>query len=196
MISYRRIGVFGGTFDPIHNAHIDIARAAMQSASLDIVLFVVSASPPHKPNGVLATPEQRYRMVEAALEEEEGLSPCDIEFHRDGPSYTATTLEKLKSLYPESSLQLIVGLDSLIDIPTWHDPQAIFDRAHILVVYRPGEERVIPSELDGKYDRVPFPEDGASSTEVRRRLRNGESINELIPTPVVSMIEECGLYAS
>jgi nicotinate-nucleotide adenylyltransferase len=194
--SYRRIGVFGGTFDPIHNAHIGIARAAMKSASLEVVLFVVSASPPHKQNGVLATPEQRYRMVEAALEGEDGLEPCDIEMLREGPSYTATTLGKLKSLYPQSELLLIVWLDSLIDIPTWRDPQAIFDLAHILAVSRPDEERAVSSVLDGKYDLVPFRETVASSTEVRRRLRDGESINELIPSRVVSMIKEIGLYAS
>ena len=191
---YARIGVFGGTFDPIHNAHIDIARAAMNSASLDIVLFVVSASPPHKQQGVGATPEQRFAMVEAALAAEDGLEPSDIEMRREGPSYTAITLAALEQEYPSSRLFLILGLDSLIDLPNWREPELILGKAHILAVSRPDESRTIPDSLDGKYDLVPFVESDISSSEVRQRIQGGKSVVSMVSAEVVSLFEAGGYY--
>jgi nicotinate-nucleotide adenylyltransferase len=194
MTSYTRIGVFGGTFDPIHKAHIDIAHAAMTSASLDAVLFVVAASPPHKQQGVGATPEQRFAMVEAALLDEGCLEPCDSEMRRDGPSYTATTLSILQEKYPGAELFLILGLDSLIDLPNWREPEEILSRTHVLAVSRPDESRIIPSALDGKYDLVPFEESTISSTEIRRRVLVNETISNMVSERVSELIESGGFY--
>ena len=191
----KRIGVFGGTFDPIHNTHIDIAQAAMSSASLDLVFFVIAASPPHKQHGVSASPEQRYQMVEAALKDQEGLEPCDIEFLREGPSYTAITLSVLADQYPESELFLIVGLDSLVDIPNWREPDRILQQAHVLAVARPNESRPIPPYMNGHYDLIPFEDSPASSTEVRRRIRAGAPLNDLVPESVIELLQAGSFYA-
>ena len=194
MSKSERIGVFGGTFDPIHNAHLDIARAAMASATVDVVLFVVSASPPHKQAGVGASAEQRLAMVEAALSGEEGLEPCDIEMRREGPSYMAITLSELSTQYPGAKLHLIVGMDSLVDIPNWREPEEILSLARILVVSRPGEPQDISQSLEGKYELVPFEESEVSSTEVRRRIGAGESLEGLVPSGVLAIIEESKIY--
>jgi nicotinate-nucleotide adenylyltransferase len=166
----------------------------MASASLDVVLFVVSASPPHKQEGVGASPEQRYGMVEAALSGEADLEPCDIEMRREGPSYTAITLSELRTQYPSSEMYLIVGLDSLADIPNWREPEAISRMARILAVSRPGESREVSSSLEGKYDLVPFEESEVSSTEIRRRIGAGETLDGLVPGEVIAIIEEGGIY--
>jgi nicotinate-nucleotide adenylyltransferase len=194
MTELKRIGVFGGTFDPIHNAHIAIARAAMKAASLDVVLFVVSAVPPHKREGVNATPEQRYSMVAEALRDESDLEVSDLELNRAGPSYTSMTLDTLSEVYPSAKLYLILGLDSLIDMPTWHEPEAILSRAHILAVSRPDESRKIPETLSGNYDLVPFEESSISSTEIRRRIGAGESLVGLVPQAIISILEDGTIY--
>jgi nicotinate-nucleotide adenylyltransferase len=194
MAHSERIGVFGGTFDPIHKAHVAMAKAAREAAGLDRVLFVVSARPPHKNRqGPCADAEERYAMVEAALCEEPGLEASRIELDRPGASYTADTLEALRSAYPTAQLFLIVGLDSLVDLPKWHKPAEILDLAQLLVLPRPGEYD-IPKSIEGHYRMIPFEETGISSTEVRQALTTGERVAGLIPPAVVNYIRSRGLY--
>ncbi|MEA3366078.1 MAG: nicotinate (nicotinamide) nucleotide adenylyltransferase, partial [Candidatus Hydrogenedentes bacterium] len=142
----NRIGVLGGTFDPIHKAHIRIAKAALNQARLDKVLFVVAAHPPHKSRRKLhATSEERFAMVQAALADEPAMEPSRIELDRDGPSYTAETLAILEEHYRGAKLFLILGLDSLVDMPHWHHPEMILAKADLLVAPRPGKY-TIPRE--------------------------------------------------
>lgn len=190
----KRIGVLGGTFDPIHNTHLAMARAAMESARLDRVLFVLSARPPHKRDDTVASPEQRLEMIEAALEREAKFEACDIELHREGPSYMWETLRDLEEEHPGAEFFLIVGLDSLLDFPNWKDPEDILERARLLVAPREGDGRVVPASLEGKYDFVPFEESDVSSTDVRGRVSRGESIDALVPAGVVRLIRERGIY--
>lgn len=190
----KRIGVLGGTFDPIHNTHLAMARAAMESARLDRVLFVLSARPPHKRDDTVASPEQRLEMIEAALEREAKFEACDIELHREGPSYMWETLRDLEEEHPGAEFFLIVGLDSLLDFPNWKDPEDILERARLLVAPREGDGRVVPASLEGKYDFVPFEESDVSSTDVRGRVSRGESIDGLVPAGVVRLIRERGIY--
>ena len=189
----RRIGVFGGTFDPIHNTHLAIARATRDQAKLDLVLFVVSANPPHKRDANLESAEDRLALVEAALAGEEKLAASRIEIDRDGPSYTADTLEALQQQLSGADFFLIIGMDSLIDLPKWRTPERILTRAHLLVVPRPGESEV-PTSLRGKYTMLRFPENGLSSTDVRARLESGDPCSDVLPTAVSDLIRQKGLY--
>lgn len=189
-----RIGVFGGTFDPIHNTHLDIARAALEHARLDRVVFVVSARPPHKKHGPFADAESRYNMVKAALEEEPLMEASRIELDRTGLSYTVDTLAEFQRAYPSSELFLIIGYDALADLPSWRSPETIVACARLLVVRRPGLCEPIPNQFASRSAFLPFDETGLSSTEVRRRIQAGEPFEELVPFCVARFIDEHGLY--
>ena len=188
-----RLGIFGGTFDPIHNVHLQIAKAARDQAKLDRVLFVVSARPPHKMSRECASPEDRYAMVAEALADEPGLEPSRIELDRKGPSYTAETLRQLRKLYPDAELLLILGIDSLVDLPKWRDPETILNLAQVLAVPRPGEYKM-PRTLEGRYRMLEFPEAPVSSTEVRQRIAEGGPLDGLLPAAVTRYIREKDLY--
>lgn len=193
--SPARIGVFGGTFDPIHNAHIDIGRAALAQARLDCVLFVVAGVPPHKQDQTDASAEDRYAIVEAALASEPGMEPSHVELDRDGVSYTADTLETLHAQHPGAQLFLIIGMDSLIDLPRWREPERILKLARLLVVPRPGEWHA-PEELAGTYDALDFTPVDVSSTDVRARIASGQGLDGALPDAAVKLIREKGLYGS
>ena len=194
MNSPERIGVFGGTFDPIHNAHLDIARTAREQARLDRVVFVVSARPPHKSGDTFASAEDRYAMLEAAVAGDDGFEPSRIELDREGPSYTVDTLRALARLHAGAALFLIIGLDSLLDLPKWKDPQGILALARLLAVPRPGLPKTIPSAFEGRYDMIRFPETLVSSTEVRERIFAGHVFGDLVPPLVEEMIRTRRLY--
>lgn len=187
--------MFGGTFDPIHNAHIEIGRAAVSQAKLDRLLFVVAGKPPHKRHATFAPAEDRFRMVEAALEDEPHMESSRIELNRDGPSYTADTLTFLHEQDPDAKLFLIMGMDALVDLPGWRDPDRISSLARLLVVPRPGNWD-IPPAVQGHYDLLQFERTDISSTEVRRRIANGEPVDSILPPNVCRLIEESGVYRS
>ncbi len=192
----ERIGVFGGTFDPIHEAHIRIAKAALNQARLDRVLFVVASDPPHKLRAELhAAPEERFAMVQAALAGESGLEPSRVELDRDGPSYTDETLSVLERQFPGAELFLILGMDSLADLPKWRNFKAILTTAQLLVAPRPGKYHV-SAELDGRYTMLDIDPVEISSTEVRNRAANREAYEELLPPPVRRYVKEHGTYES
>ena len=189
-----RIGVLGGTFDPIHQTHVAIGRTALEHKSLDRVLFVVSADPPHKERNEITPADDRYAMVEAALASEPGMEPCDLELHREGPSYMADTLTALRALYPDAEFFLIIGQDALIDLPGWYAPGVILREARLLVLPRPSEARPIPAVLDGHYEMLPFAQSPMSSTEVRQRLTDGDPAADSLPPGVIQIVEKRGLY--
>jgi nicotinate-nucleotide adenylyltransferase len=195
MADRERIGVFGGTFDPIHNVHLKAAHAALDQAHLDRVLFVVSARPPHKRDDTVASPEDRLALVRAAIDGESRFEVSDIELHRDGPSYTHDTLAQIAEAHPSADLFLIIGDDSFAEFPTWRDPRAILAHAKLLVVPRPGKEPTAPAWMDRKYQVLSFNETDVSSTEIRRRIAKGESVSTLLPVPVETLIQDRRLYA-
>ena len=192
--SHSRIGIFGGTFDPVHNTHCDIARAAAKQARLDRVFFVVAAHPPHKTEGVHAAPEQRLAMVQAATADLPRMEASALELHRDGTSYTVDTLREFGVLHPGADLFLIVGQDSLLDLPKWRSPEEILRRAHLLVAPRPTGGREIPEQLKDRYMLLPFKETALSATEVRERIMAGEPFGHLVPPAVERLIREEGIY--
>ena len=192
----RRIGVFGGTFDPIHEAHLGIAQSALEQAGLDEVLFVVSATPPHKRHIVRATAEDRFALLDAALAErgEPRFRASRIEIDREGPSYTADTLRALHVLHPGATLYLILGADALADLPKWHDPEGIVQAARLLVAPRPGFDPAATPSLAGRFDVLCLPEVPTSSTQVRAKAAEGDSLEGLVPDAAAALLEEKGLY--
>lgn len=197
MSDARRIGVYGGTFDPIHQTHLDIARAALTQAELDRVLFVVSATPPHKRHLVHISAEDRFALVQAALSGlgEPRFEASRIEIDREGPSYTVDTLRALSAAHSGAELSLIIGADALVDLSRWHDPAGILSLAHLLVAPRPGfAPEALPELLRGRYTMLGFTETPVSSTEVRAALARGDAPESLVPAGAAALVREKGLY--
>ncbi len=192
--STERIGVYGGTFDPIHNTHLEIARAALRHANLDRVLFVVAARPPHKRGEIFADAEDRLELVRAAIADAPGMEVSRLELDRTGYSFTVDTLGLLHHQHPGAALFLILGYDSLVELPGWRDPKGILDRAHILAAPRPGVAPAVPPMLDGHYDLLPFQEQDVSSTDIRARIAAGEDVSAWLPPSVECLIRQKGLY--
>jgi len=192
----RRIGVFGGSFDPIHIGHLAIAQEALWQCDLDIVLFIVTAHPPHKKKPE-ASVEHRLKMVEIAIGDEPDFHPSLIEIERGGASYTAETLNQLRHMYPEAAFYLIVGADSAIDFSTWKDPESVIEMAKIVVAPRPGFDlSQMEPKLRGKAEVFKCPTLELSSTMIRRRLNDGQPIRFLVPKSVERYIREHGLYSN
>jgi nicotinate-nucleotide adenylyltransferase len=183
-----RVGVFGGTFDPVHVGHLAIALAALESVPLDRVLFVPARRSPLKDRDPLASVNDRVAMLESAIVNEPrfGLSPLELE--RDGESFTVDTLEALRS---EGELFLILGSDALADLARWRAPDRIRELATILVAARPGAPEPDPMHRARAFDA---PRLDISSRELRSRAARGMSLRYLVPDAVWEHIKKRGLY--
>lgn len=190
----EKIGILGGTFDPPHSGHIALARIAETEAGLDRVLFVVAKEPPHKAHHVFAKPMQRWTLVQAALQNEPNFEPCDVELQREGPSYTADTVEQLHARYPHAQLYLILGADALQDFPRWHQPERILQWAYLLAAPRAGSDTYVPPSLEGRCTVLRSVPPDISSTLIRQKIERGESIHGLVPDPVEGLIRQWRLY--
>jgi nicotinate-nucleotide adenylyltransferase len=180
-----RIGVFGGQFDPPHNGHLAVVRAARDQLGLDRVLIVPSARPPHRP--APATPaETRYRLAQAAFDREPGVEVSRMELDRDGPGYTAETLEALAG--PGRELYLIVGADQLAALASWHRPERIRELSRIAVAGRSGSP---PAEGATRLAMEPV---DVSSSAVRRMIGARADVHGMVPAPVAEAIAREGLY--
>lgn len=189
----RRIGVFGGTFDPPHIGHLVAALDARQVLALDEVLMVVANGPWQKVGGRhISDAADRLAMVEAAVDGADGLVASDLEIRRGGLSYTADTLAALHRSEPDAELFLILGNDAAAGFSTWDRHDEVAGQAHLVVVDRPGT----PTPMDDGFDwtRIDIPELEISSTELRQRVADGRSIEYLTPPSVVTCIFERGLY--
>lgn len=189
----RRIGIFGGTFDPPHVGHLVAAIDARQALDLDVVLLVVANAPWQKVGSRQVSPaSDRFAMVEAAVADAPGLEVSDIEMARGGLSYTADTLEAMAQRHPGAELFLVLGNDAAAGFATWERHEEVAERAHLVVVDRPGT----PTPIDDGFSwtRVDIPELEISSTELRQRVAEGRSIRYLTPEGVATCIEERGLY--
>jgi nicotinate-nucleotide adenylyltransferase len=183
-----RVGVFGGTFDPVHVGHLAIANAALESVPLDRVLFVPARRAPLKERGPVADEEDRLRMLELAVAGEPRFSVSRVELDRAGPSYTVDTLEELAG---GGDLFLILGSDAMANLPRWKDADRIAELATLTVAERPGApERV----GDAPIVRFDAPRLDISSRELRARAARGLSLRYLVPEPVWRHIEARGLY--
>jgi nicotinate-nucleotide adenylyltransferase len=196
----KRIGLLGGTFDPIHNGHLAAAHAALECARLDQVLFVPAAQPPHRPPAV-AGAEQRLEMCRLAIAGDARFAVSDVELTRAGPSYTVDTLAELHSLFPADELFLILGWDAARLFPTWRRPDAVRSLASIVVVARPGSRApekadLGPVGLEGDGVSICLePTPDLSASEIRRAVGAGEPITGQVPPAVEQYIAAHGLYA-
>lgn len=189
------VGIFGGTFDPIHVGHLQVAESTREELDLDLVLFVPAAIPPHKRDGrTIAPPECRLAMLRLAIAGNPGFAILTYEIEEADVSYTVETVEWLSEKNPGVALTLILGGDSVVDFHNWYRPRDIVRRAKIAVVARPGV--ILPDEaLPGVgYIRVEAPLLDVSSSEIRERVRNGRSLGNRLPPTVIDYIEEHGLY--
>ena len=191
-----RIGIFGGTFDPVHTGHIEAAEAVRRSLGLDRMLLVVANEPWQKEGLRPVTPaEDRYALVVAATEGHPGLEPSRLELERGGPSYTVDTVDELHRAEPGSRLVLVVGADVVADLPTWHDEARLRDEVTLAVVSRPGSPAVEPPP-GWRSVAVPVAPVDVSSTELRERLADGRPVDGLVPEAVMRCIRRRGLYAT
>jgi nicotinate-nucleotide adenylyltransferase len=199
-----RLGVFGGTFDPVHVGHLILAERCREDAGLDQVLFVPAARPPHKTEEEITPFAQRVEMLALAVAGQPSFVIDPLEKDRVGPSYTADTLGILRQQHPEAELFLIIGSDSLHDFPTWYRPARIAELATLLVVQRPDwpiiapEEirKSLPPEVKLRIIEVTVPLVGISSSDIRRRVSAGRSIRYLVPRPVEVYVQEKRLYTA
>ena len=202
-----KIGIFGGTFTPIHLGHLAVCRAVHSGHELDSVLLLPSGSPPHKQDDSRLAPAQhRLEMVRIAAAEAEFLEPCRVEIDREGPSYMVDTLELLRQRYPEDELFLIVGGDTVGELPTWYRWQLLFDLARIVSVNRPGfQPRYEAARFPGiseetlqqcMADRIEMEEVDISSTRIRELAEAGEDLSGWVLPAVGDYIVSQGLFSS
>lgn len=184
-----RIGIFGGTFDPIHLGHLAAARAAMDCAHLDRVLFMPAAVPPHRP-ATAAGAEDRLEMTRLAIEGERGFEVSDLEVRRDGVSYTVDTLRELRRLHPDDELFLILGWDAAKLFRKWRDPDEVRRLASLVIVTRPGSGA--PTGTSDIVCERPTPDVSASG--LRRRLAHGQPVTDMLPPAVADYVARRGLY--
>jgi nicotinate-nucleotide adenylyltransferase len=199
-----RIGVFGGSFDPVHYAHLRLAACCHKQQRLDRVWFVPAASAPQKQDREQTPGTVRAEMLDLAISDQDGFEVCRLELERGGVSYTAETLLEIQRRTPQAELFLLLGSDSLEDLPNWRQPAEICRLATPVVVRRAG-----CAELDfqplGRFlsperveeirqSQVTMEECDISSTRIRTRVAQGESIASLVPSPVADYIEQHGLY--
>ncbi|TWT31018.1 Nicotinate-nucleotide adenylyltransferase [Posidoniimonas corsicana] len=174
----------------MHHGHLALARACRDAAGLDEVWLVPAAVQPHKPHGPVASNEDRLTMLRLATDADPTLRVSDLEIARGGVSYTVDTLRAVHADRPDAELYLLMGADTLADLAKWREPEAIRQLASLLVVHRPGEP--LP---DGEgFTVVEMPLSDLSSSEIRRRVAAGESIDGMTPEQVVSYIADRGLY--
>lgn len=184
-----RIGIFGGSFNPIHVGHINLALNIRESAGLDAVWFVVSPQNPFKADQKLMPDEVRLAMVEAALADIEGLEPCDVEMQMPRPSYMANTLARLREMHPQHEFVLVIGADNWTRFDRWYKHDDILHHHNIVVYPRRGDD-IDEASLPAGVTLVDTPLYDISSTEIRERLAEGKSIEGLVPPAVEQMCRE------
>jgi len=188
-----RLGVMGGTFDPIHVGHLVTAEEALHQFSLDEVVFVPTGRPWMKEHEVVASPEDRYRMTASGIEPEPRFRVSRIEVDRGGATYTIDTLRALRDEEPGVELSFITGADAILEIMRWKEPEVAFDLAHFIAATRPGYDI---EQLDAHPDVTVMhvPALAISSTDIRARVHDGRPIRFLVPAGVEAYIREAGLY--
>jgi nicotinate-nucleotide adenylyltransferase len=199
-----RIAIFGGTFDPVHLGHLILAEQCREQARLDQVRFVPAARPPHKLDRPSTPFGQRVEMLAQALAGHPVFRIDELENERPGPSYMADTLAEIQRRQPNAALHLILGADSLVDLPGWYDPQRIVELATLLIVPRPGSEvwpaeqlrqaLQLPPEIRLRMEVVQSPLIEIASRDLRRRVAESRSIRYLVPRAVECYIGDKRLY--
>lgn len=197
-----RVGIFGGTFDPVHVGHLILAEQARDFARLDEVWFVPAPRPPQKEGQPITRFEQRVEMLELAVAGNPAFRIDPIEKERSGPSFTADTLTDLKGRHPAHSFFLLLGGDALADLPLWYQPRRVVESAGLVVMARPGSPLPSAEALGVQIgaavalEVVPAPQIDIASRDLRRRFAEGRSVRYLVPRAVEMYLREKRLYMS
>lgn len=194
----RKIGLLGGTFDPVHNGHLIAAQAAQEAAKLDEIWFIPTLSPPHKPQPGADSSHRRH-MLELAIEGNSAFRVEDIELLREGTSYTIDTVIGLQEQYPEIMFYWIVGSDMVKDLPNWRRVEELAERLSFIGLERPdqpSDDSVLPSFIRRRLLRASMPPIGLTSSDIRSRLKDGRSVRYMLPESVLDVIRKEGLYES
>jgi nicotinate-nucleotide adenylyltransferase len=190
----RRIGLLGGTFDPVHNAHLALGRAALDTLALDELRWVPAGMPWQKAR-VITPAEHRVAMLQLALAGEPRFTLERCELARAGPSYTLDTVRELQRLEPGATWFLVVGQDQYANLPTWHGWQELASRVTLALAARPGAARATDARLQGLAPRVlPLPAMDIAASDLRQRVADGQSIAGFVPAAVARYIEQHALY--
>ena len=214
----ERIGVFGGTFNPIHKGHVRAALEVQKIFLLDKVLLIPSYIPPHKETPDIAPPSDRLQMVEMAVASYPQFIPCPVEIEAKGKSYSILTLAKLKKQYPDALMFFILGVDAFLEMGTWRDYEKLLEQCHFIVISRPGYDlRDAKKILGGKYTKkmilvldsakidkmihqsykiflLSIPAQDIASKDIRTKIKNGKSITDLVVASVEEYIRTNKLY--
>ena len=202
MAEKNRVGIMGGTFDPIHIGHLILAQEAYEQLGLDKVLFIPAGRPPHKRDRHGATDEERIEMIALAIEGDPHFELDLIEMESDALSYTCLTLEKLREAHPDDDYYLILGQDSLESFSTWYRPESIVANAHIVAADRPDCDQSRMQALleesrrrfNGDFIGIGCPDIQISSHEVREKASGGKSFRYFVPDCVYDYILKKGIY--
>jgi nicotinate-nucleotide adenylyltransferase len=182
-----RLGIFGGSFDPVHHGHLILARAALEELDLDRLLLLPANHSPHKTSTRPATSADRLAMLRLAIEGEENFAVEDLELHRAPPSYTIDTLRELRSRHPDAEFTLLIGADQAAKFDTWKDPAEIQHMARVAILDRAGHTLTSDWPMVRRLIDI-------SSTDLRTRVAAGRSIRYLTPDSVCDYISRTGLY--
>ncbi len=214
----ERIGLFGGTFNPVHSGHLRAAEVVQKRFPLDKILFIPSYIPPHKDTAEIASPSHRLKMVEIALRGFSHFIPCSIEIDAEEKSYSIITINRIKKLYPKSWIFFILGVDGFLEVDTWKDYEQLLEQCFFVVISRPGyllDEA--EKTLEGKYREkmyklaksevikdemllsfriflLPIDALDIASTEIRGIIKRGDSIKDMVSERVEDYIRENRLY--
>ncbi|HCD3684202.1 TPA: nicotinate-nucleotide adenylyltransferase [Corynebacterium striatum] len=197
MTSPQRIGIMGGTFDPIHNGHLVAASEVAYRFQLDQVVFVPTGQPWQKAGREVTAAEHRYLMTMVATASNPRFTVSRVDIDRKGPTYTIDTLRDLRELFPDAELYFITGADSLASIMSWRDWEVMLEMANFVGVTRPGYELskdMLPLESQTGIELIVIPAMAISSTDCRERAREGEPVWYLVPDGVVQYIAKNNLY--
>jgi nicotinate-nucleotide adenylyltransferase len=198
----RRLGIMGGTFDPIHYGHLVTAEGARYSFGLDRVIFVPSGRPPHKPGHIVSDPLDRYKMTCLAVASNPFFCASAIEVERPGPSFTIDTVRAVMQLYPGAKIYFITGADALLEIFKWKDFDILLTICNFVAATRPGyrlfelreKTASLPSGLKQNISYMEVPALAISSTEIRQRVHDGRPVKYLLPESVEDYIKKNKLY--
>lgn len=214
----KRVGLFGGTFNPVHLGHLRAAEIVQEKFRLDEVLFIPSYIPPHKDTSDVVSPSHRLKMVELSLRSSSHFVPSSIEIDAKGKSYSIITLNRIKKLYPEALIFFILGVDAFLEIDTWKDYEHVLKQCFFVVISRPGYNSYeAKKKLKGKYLKkmyefsrsealtdkllssfiiffLPIDAVNVASTDIRDRIRRSESIEAMVSVEVEAYIKENKLY--
>lgn len=192
------VGVLGGTFDPVHLGHLILAEQARAELGLDLVLFVPAGEPWRKAHRTITPGPHRLAMLELAIDDNDAFGISDLEVRREGPTYTADTLEALTGERLDDEFSFIVGADALADLPNWHEPERIVQHAVLAVAPRSDDVAAatpVIAGIDGaRVVRFVMPRIDISSTDIRARVARGASIRYLVPDAVERYVRDHALY--